>query len=134
MSPGKVWPQPFIAVRDVPPSSAWYQHVLGVESGRGGDEYDQLVCGGELVLQLHRSGVDDQHGPIADPDQALGNGSLLWFEVGEFDAAVDRTRPAGARIVTEPHENPNARQQETWLRDPDGYGVVIAGPSADRPR
>lgn len=134
MPPGKVWPQPLIVVRDVLASSAWYQRVLGIESGHGGDEYDQLVSDGEPVLQLHRIDVDDHHGPLADPHEALGNGSLLWFEVSEFDAAVDRVRQAGAQIVTEPHENPNARQQEIWLRDPDGYRVVIAGPSAYRPR
>jgi len=26
--------------------------------------------------------------------------------------------------------NPNANQREIWLRDPDGYVVVIAGPTA----
>ena len=27
-----------------------------------------------------------------------------------------------------------ARQQEIWFRDPDGYLVVLAGPSEYRPR
>lgn len=128
------WPQPLIVVRDVPASSAWYQGVLGAQSGHGGDEYEQLVCDGELVLQLHRIDVDDHHGPIADPALPLGNGVLLWFEVADFDAAVERARRIDATVVTEPHENPNARQHEMWLRDPDGYGVVIAGPSPYRPR
>ena len=32
------------------------------------------------------------------------------------------------------HVNPNAKQRELWLRDPDGYTVVLAGPSEYRPR
>jgi hypothetical protein len=46
--------QPLIAVRDVAASSRWYQALLGCESGHGGDEYEMLVSGGELVLQLQR--------------------------------------------------------------------------------
>jgi hypothetical protein len=32
-----------------------------------------------------------------------------------------------AQVVEEPHVNPNAGHREIWLRDPDGYVVVIAG-------
>ena len=30
-----------------------------------------------------------------------------------------------------PHVNPNARHRECWLRDPDGYVVVLAGTEGD---
>jgi hypothetical protein len=66
--------------------------------------------------------------------EPLGNGVLLWFEVADFDAAVDGVRATGAPIVHDVHTNPNARQQEIWVRDPDGYLVVLAGPSEYRPR
>jgi hypothetical protein len=59
---------------------------------------------------------------------------LLWFEVADFDATVERVRASDAQVVTEVHTNPNAHQQEIWLRDPEGYLVVLAGPSAYRPR
>jgi hypothetical protein len=36
--------------------------------------------------------------------------------------------------VTDVHVNPNAKQRELWLRDPDGHTVVLAGPSEYRPR
>jgi catechol 2,3-dioxygenase-like lactoylglutathione lyase family enzyme len=130
----RAWPQPLVVVRDVPASSRFYQHVLGAESGHGGDEYEQILSDGELVLQLHRFDVMDHHGPLADPDQLLGNGILLWFEVSDFDATVERVRATGAEVVTDVHSNPNARQQEIWIRDPDGYLVVLAGPSEWRPR
>jgi catechol 2,3-dioxygenase-like lactoylglutathione lyase family enzyme len=123
-----------VVVRDVPASSRFYQQVLGAESGHGGDAYEQVVVDGEIVLQLHHIDVEDHHGPLADPDQPLGNGVLLWFEVSDFDAAVERVRATGAQVVTDVHTNPNARQPEIWLRDPDGYLVVLAGESEYRPR
>jgi catechol 2,3-dioxygenase-like lactoylglutathione lyase family enzyme len=123
-----------VVVRDVPASSRFYQQVLGAESGHGGNEYEQIVRDGEILLQLHDIDVEDHHGPLADPDQPLGNGVLLWFEVADFEAAVEHVRATGAPVVTDVHTNPNARQQEIWVRDPDGYLVVLAGPSSYRPR
>jgi hypothetical protein len=38
-----------------------------------------------------------------------------------------RARKSGATVVTDVHENPNAQHRELWLRDPDGYLVVLAG-------
>lgn len=125
-------PQPLIAVRDVPASSRFYAQLLQAESAHGGASYDQIVCGGELVLQLHDIDVEDHHGPLAAKDVPLGNGALLWFEVSDFDAAVERARVSGAVIERDVEVNPNARQRELWLRDPDGYLVVLAGPSEYR--
>ena len=123
-----------VVVRDVPASRRFYQQALGAESGHGGDEYEQIVSEGEIVLQLHRIDVEDHHGPLADPDVALGNGALLWFQVADFNAAVGRARDHDAAIERDVHVNPNAKQQELWLRDADGYRVVVAGPSEYRPR
>jgi catechol 2,3-dioxygenase-like lactoylglutathione lyase family enzyme len=123
-----------LVVADVPRSRDFYLQVLGAESGHGGDEYEQIVLEGELLLQLHRFDVMDHHGPLADPELPLGNGMLLWFEVADFDAAVERAKAHGAEIETDVHVNPNAKQREIWLRDPDGYLVVLAGPSEYRPR
>lgn len=130
----RIWPQPLIVVRDVPKSRQFYAHVLGVESAHGGEEYEQLVSGGELILQLHHIDVEDHHGPLASSDVPFGNGTLLWFEVSDFDAAVQRARGVEAQVVRDVHMNPNAKQRELWLRDPDGYLVVLAGPSEYRPR
>ena len=123
-----------LVVRDVPASSRFYQQVLGADSGHGGDEYEQVTRDGEILLQLHHLEVEHHHGRLADPEQPLGNGVLLWFEVADFDAAVAQVRATGAPIVRDEHTNPNALQQELWLRDPDGYLVVLAGPSEYRPR
>jgi catechol 2,3-dioxygenase-like lactoylglutathione lyase family enzyme len=121
-----VRPQPMIMVADVPASSRFYQAVLGATSDHGGEEYERLVVDGELVMQLHSNEVEHHHGPLADDLHAAGNGVLLWFELDDFDAAVARTRETGAEIVTDVHVNPNAGHRELWLRDPDGYLVVLA--------
>jgi catechol 2,3-dioxygenase-like lactoylglutathione lyase family enzyme len=130
----QTWPQPLVVVRDVPASSRFYQQVLAADSGHGGDAYEQIVGDGEILLQLHAPDVEDHHGGLADPDQPLGNGVVLWFEVADFEAAVERVRATGAPVVHDVITNPNARQQEIWVRDPDGYLVVLAGPSEYRPR
>ena len=130
----RVWPQPMIVVRDVGRSRDFYLAVLGAEGGHGGDEYEQVTSEGEILLQLHRLDVEHHHGPLAAPDVPLGNGALIWFEVADFDATVERARAHGAVVERDVHLNPNAQQQELWLRDPDGYLVVVAGPAGYRPR
>lgn len=122
-----VRPQPMISVADVQQASHWYQQVLGFTSGHGGPEYEQLLVDGQLVMQLHKLEIGHHHGTLGNPDQPLGNGVALWFEADAFDAAVRRIRQAEAHIVTDVHTNPNAGHQEIWLRDLDGYLVVIAG-------
>ena len=127
-------PQPLIAVSDVEASSRWYQYLLGCESAHGGREYERLVSGGALVLQLHRFDVAHHHGAIGNPDdRPYGNGLLLWFEVGDFDAALARAAELKAEVVHPRHQNPpdgdgGPNHWELWLRDPDGYMVVLASP------
>lgn len=130
----RVWSQPLVVVPDVPTSSRFYATLLGADSAHGGEEYEQIVCDGELVLQLHHLEAGHHHGPLASSEEPLGNGVLLWFEVSDFDAAVERARRLGATIERDVHVNPNAGQRELWLRDPDGYLVVLAGESPYRPR
>ncbi|MCA1697309.1 MAG: VOC family protein [Actinobacteria bacterium] len=119
-------PQPMIAVADVEKTSLWYQHVLGAASGHGGAEYEQLLVNGMMILQLHRLDVGHHHGAIGDPEQPLGNGVAVWFEVDDFDAAVRRIHDVAAEVVADVHLNPNADHREIWLRDLDGYLVVLA--------
>ena len=121
--------QPLIAVKDVEASSRWYQHLLGCQSGHGGPAYEQLLSGEQPILQLHAwDAEDDGHAHMGSPDtKPHGNGVLLWFQTQAFDAAVARARELRAEILEEPHVNPNANHRECWLRDPDGYVVVLAG-------
>jgi hypothetical protein len=93
--------------------------------------YDRLTSDGQLILQLH-SWNDEEHPNLVDPGKApCGHGVLLWFEVDDFDAAVLRAERLGAEIVIEPHVNPAPQHRELWLRDPNGYVVVIASPDGE---
>ena len=120
-------PQPMLAVRDVAAASAWYQQLLGAKSGHGGDEYEQLHdAHRNIVLQLHHWDAHE-HPHLGDPaKRPYGNGTLLWFEVGDFEAAVERARKMSATILEGPKLNPLANHLELWLRDPEGYVVVLA--------
>lgn len=133
--------QPLILCRDVQASSRWYQQLLGCVGGHGGSEYERLwdsrhhttKWGSDgLILQLHDWHAGHHHGPIGDPSQPIGNGVLLWFEVDDFDEAVSRARQLDAQVVHDVHVNPNAGHRELWIRDPDGYTVVLASPDGER--
>ena len=73
-------------------------------------------------------------GPIADPNlKPYDNGVLLWFELEDFDSALARARELKAEVVKPRHRNPASggggpNHWECWLRDPDGYTVVLASP------
>lgn len=124
-------PQPLIATNDVVSTSAWYQAVLGLESGHGGDDYEQLMFDGRMVMQLHRWDAHD-HSHIGDPMHASrGNGVLLWFQTDSFDAIIERVAKHDAHVLEGPKVNPNANHREVWLRDPNGYVVVVAGAYGD---
>jgi catechol 2,3-dioxygenase-like lactoylglutathione lyase family enzyme len=119
--------QPMIAVHDVASTSRWYQQALGLTSGHGGPEYEQLMSGDMLVLQLHRWDADE-HAHLGDPAvRPYGNGVLLWFHEPDVARAWDRAVACGAEVVEPLHVNPLAHHREFWLRDPEGYVVVVAG-------
>jgi catechol 2,3-dioxygenase-like lactoylglutathione lyase family enzyme len=130
--------QPLIAVGDVRRSSRWYARLLGAErtsdlmKSDHDDIYDRLLCGGSLVLQLH-AWDEESHPNLIDADAAPpGHGVLLWFEVDDFDAAVRRARLLKAVVVREPHVNPAPAHREMWIKDPDGYVVVLSSPDGER--
>ncbi len=131
-------PQPLISVCNVEASSRWYQRLLGLQSDHGGPQYERLVSSDRLILQLHRWELAHHHGCIGDPKLAHGNGVLLWFEIDDFDAAAARVAELKPEIVLPRHRNPpdhdgGPNHWEIWLRDLDGYTVVLASPdgSAD---
>lgn len=127
-------PQPLITVTDVEASSRWYQRLLGCHSAHGGAEYERLVSKDVLILQLHSFTVEHHHGPIADPDdKPYGNGVLLWFEIDDFESALSRAAEMEVEVALPRHRNPpdgngGPNHWEIWLRDPDGYTVVLASP------
>ena len=119
---------PLICVDDVEKSSRWYQQLLGCTSGHGGKSYERLNHGGKLILQLHQWEVMHQHGPLGDPTLCpYGNGVLLWFELDDFDAAFDRAEQMQVEVIKPRLWSENANW-EYWLRDLDGYTIVLTSP------
>jgi predicted enzyme related to lactoylglutathione lyase len=130
--------QTLVAVRDVEASSRWYQELLGLRSDHGGPHYERLLSGGTLVLQLHHWDTEHDHGHIGDPGREVGNGALLWFgETTDFDGVVARAEQLRATVVLPPRRNPpegegnGPAHREIWLKDPDGYTVVVASPDGE---
>lgn len=141
--------QPLIMVRDVEASSKFYRQLLGCTlggaDGRGHQAkgpaayeglYDPRAHHTEwgtdgLILQLHAWATDHRHSQAGDPDRRVGNGAVLWFEVEDFDDAVERARGLEARVLIDVEFNPNARHREFWIADPDGYTVVLASVSEE---
>src|SRR5579862_858338 len=126
--------QPLIAVRDVRASSRWYRELLGADSlpeHSHRDVYDRVQCAGQLILQLHAWDEED-HPNLTNADAARpGHGVVLWFEVSDFDEVVDKARALDAQVLLDSHVNPRPGHREIWLRDPDGYVVVIASPDGE---
>jgi catechol 2,3-dioxygenase-like lactoylglutathione lyase family enzyme len=126
--------QPLIAVRNVRASSRWYADLLGADTlpdHPHRDVYDRIRRSGRLLLQLHAWDAED-HPNLVNPNAAPpGHGVVLWFQVEDFDAAVQRARRLKAEIVEDTHFNPAPRHREMWLRDPDGYVVVLASPDGE---
>ncbi|MGI8973036.1 MAG: VOC family protein [Gaiella sp.] len=123
--------QPLIAVSDVEASSRWYCRLLGCTSGHGGRAYERVMAGDEFVLQLHDWNAHEHPYLGDEQSRPYGNGAVLWFQVADFDAAVARVEELQAEILEEPRENPRAGQREFWLRDPDGYVIVLASGPAE---
>ncbi|ENX04479.1 hypothetical protein F900_00051 [Acinetobacter modestus] len=125
-----MYPQPLIAVADVEKTSQWYQTILGLESGHGGREYEQLLFEQRMVLQLHQWQAHD-HSHIGDPKRLIGNGVLLWFESNQFDEIVQKLQTHQIEILEGPKYNPNAHHREIWFKDLNGYSLVVASPYGD---
>jgi catechol 2,3-dioxygenase-like lactoylglutathione lyase family enzyme len=126
--------QTLIAVRNVRASSRWYGELLAADSlpdHEHRDFYDRILCSGRLVLQLHAWDEED-HPNLVNADAAPpGHGVVLWFQVADFHAAVARARELGAEVIQEPDVNPAPQHWEIWLRDPDGYVVVVCSADGD---
>jgi extradiol dioxygenase family protein len=126
--------QPLIAVRDVRASSRWYRELLGADSlpeHNHRDVYDRISLSGQLLLQLHAWDEEDHPNLVNAAAAAVGHGVVLWFQVEDFDSAMARIEGSSAEIIEGPFVNPAPQHREIWLRDPDGFVVVIASPDGE---
>jgi catechol 2,3-dioxygenase-like lactoylglutathione lyase family enzyme len=126
--------QPLIAVRDVRASSRWYSELLGAGSQpehEHRDFYDRISRSGRLLLQLHAWDAEDHPNLVNAAAAPVGHGVVLWFQVEDFDSAVKRAGELMAEVIEGPLINPAPQHREIWLRDPDGFVVVIASPDGE---
>ena len=120
--------QPLICVADVQQTSIWFQRTLGFTSAHGGPEYEQLTSNGVLVLQLHHWDAHE-HPHLGSPEtKPYGNGVVLWFMSEYVEQAYGRAVQARAEVLEPIKVNALANHLEFWLREPNGYVVVVAGP------
>jgi hypothetical protein len=56
---------------------------------------------------------------------------VLWFQTHLFDEALHRTQTQETEILEVPQVNSNANHREIWLRDRDGYVVILASAYGD---
>ena len=123
--------QTLIAVHNVRASARWYAELLGAEGlpeHEHRDSYDRITRDGRILLQLHAWDIEEHPNLVGKDKAPIGHGVVLWFQLDDFDAAVERARGLRAEIVEEPHVNPAPQHKEMWLRDLDGFLVVIASP------
>jgi catechol 2,3-dioxygenase-like lactoylglutathione lyase family enzyme len=126
--------QPLIAVRDVRASSRWYTELLGADAlpdHPHRDVYDRIYRAGRLLLQLHAWDAEEHPNLVNANAAPPGHGVVLWFQVDDFDAAVERARRLRAEVIEDAHFNPAPQHREIWLRDPDGYVVAVASPDGE---
>ena len=109
--------------QDVEATSKWYQDFFGMQSGHGGPEYEMLMDGDNLLLQLHQLDADHDHGTGATAP--FGNGVLVYVHVQDADAAYARAKELGLTILAELEYNKQARMKEFTVRDPNGYAIGV---------
>jgi len=124
---------PIIAVANVRKSSAWYWSLLDAEQNHpGAAVVNQVIYGdGTILLCLHHwdpSGPRGDHEwpSLADPGKGkIGNCLLLWFVVGDFNAAWHRAEMRRATVHESPNKDNGTGMRAFVVRDPDGYYVTI---------
>ena len=82
-----------------------------------------------VSLDIGTSHLGLGHDPSRPPD-GRGRPFALWVYADDCDAAVERLRAAGVRIVEEPVDQPWG-ERVAHVEDPDGNTVIIGARQAD---
>ena len=109
--------------KDVVATSRWYQEFLGMQSAHGGSEFEMLVDGDSLLLELHEIDADHDHGVATSGP--LGHGVIVFVHVEDPGAALNRARELGIEVVSDLQYNQQAHMTEFTVRDPNGYAICV---------
>ena len=109
--------------KDVEATSKWYQEFLGMKSGHGGPEFEMLLHGDKILLQLHEIEADHDHGVVTSAP--LGHGVVVFVYVDDAEAAFARAKAHGIEIANDLEYNRQAHMWEFTVRDPNGYAISV---------
>jgi uncharacterized glyoxalase superfamily protein PhnB len=121
---------PVLTCRDIAAAHDFLVRAFGFESGgvqrtKDGEAVHGEVRAGDAIIWLHR--VAAEHG-LESPRGVDVSNSGLVVEVDDVDAHCTRARAAGARIDSEPVDQPYG-QREYGARDLDGHRWWFATPT-----
>ena len=111
---------PIISTRDLRAALAFYRDLLGATVGYEFPGPDGQP--GYVGLELGTAHLGLARDPAAGSDP--GGRITLWVYTDDCDAAVERLRSAGVRIVEEPVDQPWG-ERVARVADPDGNLVII---------
>ena len=109
--------------KDVEATSQWYQEFLGVRSGHGGSEYEMLLDGEQLLLQLHELDASHSHG--VGTVAPFGHGVIVYVHVDDVFAVYERAKALDLEILNALEYNEQASMHEFTVRDPNGYAIGV---------
>lgn len=114
-----------VLLRPVDParSQAFYRDVLGLAVYRefGSPEQPGLVF-------FLGNGLLEVSGPGEEPPR----GVVLWVQVRDVAAEVERLRAAGTTVLRGPRTEPWGLV-EAWVADPEGVRIVLVEVPAEHP-
>lgn len=116
---------PILTTPDLARSLAFYGDLLG------GEVTYRFPPDGEpafVSLRLGRSSLGI--GRQDEPSDLTNDRITLWLYTDDCDAALDKLRTGGVRVVQEPVDQPWGERMATVL-DPDGTPVILANRAAE---
>jgi len=85
----------------------------------------------ELILITNEHGQKKMYESVSSRVFRFRKDHPDWFIHTEILRINDAVCAVKAEIVEEPHVNPAPQHREIWLRDLDGYFVVVCSPDGE---
>jgi len=122
---------PVLTYQNIPAAHDFLVNAFGFEPGGVSRNADDEPMHGEVrsggaAIWLHR--VTSEHALASPLASDVGNGGLFVY-VDDVDAHCERARAAGARIDSQPIDQPYG-QREYGARDLEGHRWWFATPTA----